>query len=139
MDIPQARVPAKMAFDSGHQFCRIIRFCHIVIRPHRQAQYFVRIFAFRTQDNNRDILYFPDFHPRRQAVQFWHHHIHNNKLYLLCHHFQRLHPVIRLQNLIPFFFQQQRNRPDNLPVIVHYQYAFFHNKFLSPLKLAFIL
>ncbi len=133
MDTAETCVSAQLAFHPGRQLLRVKRFRHIIVRSHGESQNLVRILRLCTQHNDRQIFPLSDLHHGGQSVKLWHHHIHDDKLYLrLRQDPQRLHAVVGLYHTVPFLFQQEGDCLYDLSVVVHHQHTFVHLKTVPP-------
>jgi len=67
--------------------------------------------AFRREDNNRRGGKFADTLGRAKAIQFWHHHIHENQIELrLIKRLERLAPIGRERDVMPSPLQQTQRQ-----------------------------
>ena len=55
-------IPAQLCLYPGNQFCRIVRFADIIIRPQHETGYLVALLRLCRQDDDRNLVMLPQFH-----------------------------------------------------------------------------
>ena len=128
----QLGIAPQLRFDSRNEFQGVEGLCHIIICADVQAHDLVGVFAFGRQHDHRDVLCFPDLQRGPDAIQPWHHHIHNDQLdRMLLQHFQGLLPIIGFIDLIAFVFQIDLNGIYDLLFIVAHKNVHAFCSFLT--------
>ncbi|MPN62297.1 hypothetical protein SDC9_210044 [bioreactor metagenome] len=91
------RITPKLRLDSCNQFQWIERLRHIIIRTYVKAKDLICVFGFYRENNDWHIVGFPDLKGGSDPVQFWHHDVDYQKVYLLlAQYLQCFFPIICL-------------------------------------------
>ena len=133
-DRTQGIIAAKQRLHPGKQFLLIEGLYQIIVRSGFQPKYPVRALRLGGQHQDRYIVVLPNSHGGDDAVTLWHHHIHDNEMWVLgIYDLAGGFTVMGGEHLIACLFQCGFDNIHNREVIVNHQdlICIRHERFLA--------
>ena len=117
----ELRIPAQLRLHPRHQFQRIERLRHVIVRTDIESQYLVRILGLCRKDDDGNAVLLPDLKGGSDPVQLRHHDVNDQQVHvLLLKDADGLDPVIRLQDMVSLLAEIYLYRVYDLSIVVTY-------------------
>jgi len=116
--------PLQCSFDSGEKRAHFHRLCDVIVRAELQANHFVNLAISRCEENYRSLCsrrILPYRFADLPSIEFWHHDIEHDKVWMLLDNPESFFPVVCGENAIAFLLEVVLQQLENVSFVIDEQ------------------